>query len=64
MFAMANVAYPHFHQVAGSQFAVESQVEHGEFTNPVLTLTLDSDRPNLFQFERRLLPDDHALVPR
>ncbi len=64
MIAMANVAYPHLDQVAGSKFAVEPQVEHGELTNAVLKLKSDSDRPNLFQFEWRCLTDDHALVPR
>ena len=39
-------------QIASSQFAVESQVERCEFTNAVSTLKPDSDRPNLFQFER------------
>ncbi len=52
VFAMADIAYPQFDQVAGSQFAIEPQVKHGEFTNPVLKLKTDSNSPNLFQFER------------
>ena len=49
---MANVAYPHLDKVAGSQFAVEPQVEHGEFPNAVLQLKAHSNGPNFFQFER------------
>jgi hypothetical protein len=51
MFAVADIANPHLDQVAGSQFAVEPQVEHGELTDPVLQLKAHSNGPNLFQFE-------------
>ena len=63
VFAMADVAHSHFFQVTGPQFAVQSQIEHDEFTNAVLKLKADPNGPNLLQFEWRFLPGDHALVP-
>ena len=61
--AMADVAHAHFYEVTSPQLAVQPQVKHGEFTNSVLKLKTDPNGPNLFQFERRLLSDDYALVP-
>ena len=51
-------------EVASSQLAVDSQVEHSQFSHPVLHLEADAQRTDVPELERRLLPDDLALVPR
>jgi hypothetical protein len=64
MFTMANISHPHLDQVTGPQLAVQPQVEHREFSNAVLQLKANPNRPNLFQLKRGLLPNDDTLVPR
>src|SRR5690606_4198834 len=61
---MADVADLQSDQVAAAQLAVDTQVEKCELTHPVLHLEPYAERPDVLEFERRLLPDDLALVPR
>lgn len=44
VFAVTNVSHP--------QLAVQPQIEHSEFPDPMLKLQVDAYGPNLFQFER------------
>ena len=45
------------------KLAVDSQVEQGEFSNSLLHLQPDAQSPDVLELERRLLPNDLALVP-
>ena len=49
---------------AGYRIAVDAQVDEGELAHPSLHLESDAKRPDILELERRLLPDDLALVPR
>ena len=51
-------------EVAAAQLAVDAEVEQGEFAHPSLHLEADAQRPDVLELERRLLPDELALVPR
>jgi hypothetical protein len=46
------------------QLAVDAEVEEGEFANSALHLQSDAQGPDVLELERRLLPDELALVPR
>ena len=61
---MAHVPYPEGDEIAAAQFAVDTQVEEGEFTDRPLHLESHAKCPDILEFERCLLPDDLALVPR
>jgi hypothetical protein len=52
------------YQVAGSKFAVYCQIEEGKASFIATQLESDSYCPNVLWFERALLSDDPALVPR
>jgi hypothetical protein len=51
-------------QITATQLAVDRQVEHGQVTNPVSVLEMDSDGPDVLGLERWLLADQPAFVPR
>jgi len=55
---------PEAHDVATTQLAVDSQVEHREVARPALDLELGPDRPHVLRAERRLRSDQLPLVPR
>ncbi len=61
---MADVAHLQSDEIAAAQLAVDAQVEQCELTHSVLHLESNSERPDVLEFERGLLPDDLALVPR
>src|SRR5579864_3696839 len=62
--AVAQVAHAQLHQVAGAQFAVDTQVEECEVPQPSLHLQADPNGPDLSELERHLLADELTLVPR
>ena len=61
---VGHIANPQSHEVASPQLAVDSQVEQGEFAATVCDLEADSDRPDLFELERGLLPRPACLCSR
>jgi hypothetical protein len=60
---MADVSYPQQHEVTGAKLAIDRQVEESQFPASARHLQTDSNRPNLFEFERCLLANQLALVP-
>ena len=61
--AVADVPDLQPHQVAAAELAVDSQVEKCQLPHPVLHLEANSQCPDVLELERRLLPNDLALVP-
>lgn len=61
---MTDVASLELDQIASPQFAVEPQVEHGQFPDPVLDLQSHADDPDFFKLEWCLLAHQLAFVPR
>lgn len=61
---MADVAHPEFDEVAAPELAVYTEIEQRQFANAVRHLQANSKCPDVLEFERRLLTDDLALVPR
>jgi hypothetical protein len=61
---VTDVANLQLEQVAGPQLAVDAKIEEGQFPCSTEDLEPDPDSPNLFEFERRLLTDNFAFVPR
>jgi hypothetical protein len=51
-------------EIAASEFAVDRQVEQGELARVVLELEADADARDLREFQRWLLADQVAFVPR
>lgn len=49
-----NVADPNFHQVATTQFTVDSQIEKRSISNPPVLIKKEAHCPNLTRFERSL----------
>ena len=62
--AKRDIPDPDSDQVAGSQLAVDGEIEQREITNPSSDLQADPDGPDLVSFQRRLLAGYLALVPR
>lgn len=62
--AQQDIVNPQGHEIATPQLAVDGKVEHGEVAQAPLDLQADADGPDLPQFERRLLADELAQVPR
>lgn len=63
-FAMADITDAQSHKVTAAELAVQSKVEQGKFTSPLLHLKVDPNRPDILQLQRSLLPHDLVLVPR
>jgi hypothetical protein len=61
---MTNISDLQSDEIAPTQLAVDAQVEERELAHPVLHLETDTERPDVLELERGLLPDDLALVPR
>ncbi|KVW95898.1 hypothetical protein ABW22_09285 [Thiobacillus denitrificans] len=62
--AVCHVPNVQIHQIASTQLAVDRQVEHGQVTNAMFVLEVDSDGPDVLGFEWWLLADQLAFVPR
>ena len=52
-----------FHQITGSRFAVDRQIEQHKFAGSVFDLQADSNRPDILQLQRRLLSDEFPFIP-
>jgi hypothetical protein len=50
-------------QVTGPELAVDGQIEKGELAQVSGELESESDRPDLLELERRLLPNELAAIP-
>ena len=62
--AMADIPDFESDEVASAKLAVDAQVEERKFAHSILHLQTNSKCPDVLELERRLLPDDLALVPR
>ena len=51
-------------QIASTKLAVDSQIENGEIADGTRILQADAESPDVLRFERRLLADELALIPR
>jgi len=51
-------------EVTAAQLAVDRGVEHSEVSDAAIVLKSGANGPDMLGFERRLRPDDPALVPR
>lgn len=60
---MGNVAHTQADEVAATQLAVDGQVEHGEVTDSMGVLEINSNGPDVLRLQGRLLADELALVP-
>jgi hypothetical protein len=60
---MAEIADTQAHQIARPQLAVDGEVEYSELPNSVSDLKAHSNSPDIFELQRRFLPDELALVP-
>jgi hypothetical protein len=58
-----NASEAQFHQIAGSQLAVQTQFKQGQSAGLVCQLGADSDGPHFLELERCLLDDNFFLVP-
>ena len=61
---MTDVADLQGDEIASPKLAVDAQVKEREISHPPFHLQADTQRPDVLHFERCLLPDDLALVPR
>ena len=52
---MADVAHTQLHKIAGSEFAIDSQIEECEISAPIGDLESYANRPYLLEFEWGLL---------
>ena len=50
-------------EVTSSQFAVYSEIEHGEIAHAFVELKTAPDGPDILRFEGWFLPDELASVP-
>jgi hypothetical protein len=50
-------------EVAGTQFAVDAQIEQREFPFAMTQLQVHANSPDLLQLKWRLLANNDALVP-
>ena len=56
-------AYAQLHQIAGAQLAVDAKIEQRQLPRAVLHLQAHANRPDLLEFEGRLLTDELTLIP-
>ena len=59
-----DIADTQLHEITGSELAVDGKVEQCEFPSPLAELQSNANGPYFLEFERRLLADELALVPR
>ena len=59
-----NIPDPQAYQIAGAQFAINTEVKKRQLPSPVGKLQPHPDGPNVPQFEGGLLADKLAFVPR
>jgi hypothetical protein len=50
-------------EIAAAQLAVDREVEHGQVSNLMRVLKLNSDGPDVLRLQRWLLTDQLAFVP-
>ena len=64
MTALEHIANVKPHKVAAAQLAVDGEIEQCKFACSMVQLQPNSDGPDFFQLQRRLLAKQLALVPR
>jgi hypothetical protein len=60
---MGDVSHTQADEIAATQLAVYSQVEHGKVADGMGILEVDSDGPDVFRLEWWFLTDELSLVP-
>jgi hypothetical protein len=60
---MAHIPHSQSYQVARSQLTVDGEVEERQFSGATTNLQSYPDRPDVFQFQRRLLANELPFVP-
>jgi hypothetical protein len=60
----ADVVDAKLHEVTAPQLAVDREIEQREIACSSLQLQPNADGPDLFRFQRALLVDEPAFVPR
>jgi hypothetical protein len=63
LIAVRDIADSQTDKITTTQFAVDCKVEQGKITDSMSVLKVDPDGPDVFRPQRRLLPDQPALVP-
>lgn len=61
--AVRDVANTQIDEVATPELAIDRKVEHGQVSNLMRALKLNSDCPDVLRFQRRFLTDQLAFVP-
>ena len=61
---MSYVANVQIDQVAAAKFTVDREVKQSQVTSLVFVLKMYSNGLDVFRFERRLLANQLALIPR
>lgn len=61
---MTHVSDLQGNEIAAPELAIDTQVEERKFTHSVVHLQTHTERPDVLELERGLLPHDLALVPR
>lgn len=54
---MNYVANPKINQIAAAELAVDGEIEQRQVTNALVELKVDTNRPDVFQLQGRLLTD-------
>lgn len=57
LIAMNYVANPKINQIAAAELAVDGEIEQRQVTNALVELKVDTNRPDVFQLQGRLLTD-------
>jgi hypothetical protein len=60
---MHDVAHVQIDKIAAAQLTVDRQVEHGQVSNLMGVLKLNSDCPDVLRLQRWFLADQLAFVP-
>jgi hypothetical protein len=60
---VADVPYPQLPEVAGTELAVDGQIEKGEISTLICDLESYANRPYLLKFERGFLAYEFSLFP-
>jgi hypothetical protein len=62
--AVRDIKNANFHQIASAQLAIDHEIEQRKIAGTISNLQAHSNRPDIFELERRFLPDELSFVPR
>src|SRR3954453_9843231 len=61
--AVRNITNANFHEIASAQLAIDREIEQRKITGTVSNLQAHSNGPDVFELQRRFLPDELSFVP-